>query len=68
MGRGKLMSSETERITYEVMGRYNFGRIEERSSGAYFQQLENLHHKATDPHFTNTGSAELEKPRRDIPH
>jgi ABC-type hemin transport system ATPase subunit len=69
MRRSKpAMSSETERITNEVMDRHDFVGLAEPESAEYRQLKEGSRHASIDPHFINKGYMELEQPSRGTTH
>ena len=49
------MSSETERITNEVMDRLNFGKLSESGGKTYLQELEGPSRAATELLLTSRG-------------
>jgi hypothetical protein len=59
------MSSETERITNEVMDRLDFYRLAGHLGGASSQEGELKGQMAIGPNYTNQVYRELERPSRD---
>ena len=58
------MSSETERITHEVMDRHGLWRLGESLPEVPLQETEGQLSMAIDPDFTNKRYMELERGKR----
>jgi hypothetical protein len=59
------MSSETERITNEVLNRHYLGKSEEGLGTAHIQDPESQHPTSKDAHFSNRASIGTEEAVRD---
>jgi hypothetical protein len=59
------MSSETERITNEVLNRHHLGNLEEGPGKAYFQDPESQHATSNGAHFSQQASIGAEEAVRE---
>jgi hypothetical protein len=59
------MSSETERITNEVLNRHRLGNFEEGPGKAYFQDPESHHPTSNDADFSHQASLGAEEAVRE---
>jgi hypothetical protein len=59
------MSTETERITLEVLNRHHLGNLKEGLGSASFQEPESYHPNSNDAHFPHRASIATEEAVRE---